>query len=103
MVKKWILPADCFFKSYVKSIEKLEFFEMENIYNVVEIKEKGLGCVALKDIKKGTLILKEKPQCVAVTSGHSGLKIEKKCNKELLDKCELGNKIASLRHKCHAK
>ena len=50
---------------------------MENLYKVVEIKEKGLGCVALKDIKKGTLILKEKPQCVAVTSGHSGLKMKK--------------------------
>ena len=47
---------------------------MEDLYKVIEIKEKGLGCVALKDLKKGTLILREKPQCVGVTSGHSGLK-----------------------------
>ena len=47
---------------------------MEDLYKVIEIKDKGLGCVALKDLKKGTLILREKPQCVGVTSGHSGLK-----------------------------
>ena len=46
---------------------------MEDLYKVIEIKD-SLGCVALKDLKKGTLILKEKPQCVGVTSGHSGLK-----------------------------
>ena len=50
---------------------------MEDLYKVIEIKDKGLGCVALKDLKKGTLILKEKPQCVGVTSGHSGLKYKK--------------------------
>ena len=38
---------------------------MENPhYKVVKIEGKGLGCVALKDIEIGTLILKEKPQCV---------------------------------------
>ena len=36
---------------------------MENqLYEVVEVEGKNLGCVALKDVKKGTLILKEKPQ-----------------------------------------
>ena len=40
--------------------------KMENqLYKVIEIKGKGLGCVALQDIEKGTLILEEKPQCVA--------------------------------------
>ena len=37
---------------------------MDNLYEVVEIPGKGLGCKALQDIKMGTLILKEKPQCV---------------------------------------
>ena len=37
---------------------------MDSVYHVVKIdEEKGLGCVALNDIKKGTLILQEKPQC----------------------------------------
>ena len=38
---------------------------LENLYKVVKIDGKGLGCVALKDIEIGTLILKEKPQCIA--------------------------------------
>ena len=38
---------------------------MENLYEVVRIKGKGLGCRALQDIKSGTLILREKFQCVA--------------------------------------
>ena len=37
---------------------------MDNLYEVVKIPGKGLGCKALQDIKMGTLILKEKPQCV---------------------------------------
>ena len=37
---------------------------MENLYHIAKISDgKGLGCVALNDIKKGTLILREKPQC----------------------------------------
>ena len=36
---------------------------VENLYKVVKINGKGLGCVALKDIEIGTLILKEKLQC----------------------------------------
>ena len=38
--------------------------ENPNYYKVVKIEGKGMGCVALKDIEIGTLILKEKPQCV---------------------------------------
>ena len=34
---------------------------------------------------------------------HSGLKLKKWCNKELLHKCERGNKIAPLWHKCWVK
>jgi len=36
-----------------------------SLYKVTEIEGKGLGCVAISDIKKGSLILKEKPKlCV---------------------------------------
>ena len=36
---------------------------MNVLYKVVKIDSiKGYGCVALKDIKRGTLILREKPQ-----------------------------------------
>ena len=38
---------------------------MENLYKVDKIEGKGVGCIALQDIKPGTLILKEVPQCVA--------------------------------------
>ena len=34
---------------------------------------------------------------------HCGLKMEKYCNKELLDECKRGNRIASLWLKCQAK
>ena len=44
---------------------------MNKFYQVVQIPGKDLGCVALKDIKKGTLILQEKPQCFANASGPS--------------------------------
>ena len=33
------------------------------LYKEVKIQGKGLGCLALQDIEKGTLILEEKPQC----------------------------------------
>ena len=36
----------------------------EDLYKVVPIEGKGFGCVALKDIKKGTLIVKEKSPIV---------------------------------------
>ena len=38
---------------------------MENIYKVVKIEDKGFGCVALQDIKIGTLILIDHAKCVA--------------------------------------
>ena len=40
---------------------------MEHYFDVLNIEGKGLGCVALQDLKKGALILKEKPQFVSVT------------------------------------
>ena len=35
---------------------------MVEYYKVIEIKGKGLGCIATQDIKRGTLILREAPQ-----------------------------------------
>ena len=35
---------------------------MSSVYKVTEIKGKGLGCVAIADIKKGSLILNEYSQ-----------------------------------------
>ena len=35
---------------------------MSSVYKVTEIKRKGLGCVAIADIKKGSLILNENSQ-----------------------------------------
>ena len=35
---------------------------MSSLYKVTEIEGKGLGCVAISDIKKGSLIFIEKPQ-----------------------------------------
>ena len=37
---------------------------MDRLYKVVAIEGKDLGCIAIKDIKKGTLLLQEKPQMV---------------------------------------
>ena len=45
---------------------------MENqLYEVIEVEGKDLGCVALKIVKKGTLILKEKPQFSAIEASES--------------------------------
>ena len=53
---------------------------MENqLYEVVEVEGKNVGCVALKDMKQGTLILKEKPQFSDVYDSES----DKNWNKEL--------------------
>jgi len=38
---------------------------MTDLYKVTEVEGKGLGCIALKDIKMGSLILKEKFQWTA--------------------------------------
>ena len=35
---------------------------MSSLYKVTEIKGKGLGCIAIVDIKKGSLIVDENPQ-----------------------------------------
>ena len=35
---------------------------MSEYYQVKKIEGKGMGCVALKEIKLGTMILQEKPQ-----------------------------------------
>ena len=40
---------------------------MGDLYKVDHIAEKGLGCIATKDIKRGTLILRE----VAQLSGNN--------------------------------
>ena len=37
---------------------------MSEFYKVVKIDGKGFGCVATKDIKRGTLILREKAQMI---------------------------------------
>ena len=42
---------------------------MTDLYKVVRIEGKGKGCVALVNIRKGTLILEEKPQCEATKIG----------------------------------
>ena len=42
-----------------------------NLYKVTEIEGKGLGCVALKNIKAGTIILQEK--AIMLTSEISGI------------------------------
>ena len=46
---------------------------MENLYEITEIKGKDYGCSAVKDLKKGTLILKEKPQLTDIRISHSML------------------------------
>merc|ERR1712110_224147 len=53
------------FHFYRKIVQILDFQEnkMEtNVYKIAEIEGKGVGFVASKDIEKGTVILREKPQ-----------------------------------------
>ena len=40
---------------------------MSSVYQVTEIEGKGLGCVAITDIEKGSLILTENPQVFVST------------------------------------
>ena len=47
---------------------------MSKLYEVRKIQGKGYGCVALEDIKKGTLILSEIPQCIFAAIGGGYLK-----------------------------
>jgi hypothetical protein len=50
---------------------------MDSLYQIAKIHQgKGLGCVALNDIKKGTLILREKPQCFANQTDNSNRKVQ---------------------------
>ena len=56
---------------------------MNTLYKVVKIEGKDFGCVAIKDIKKGTLILQEEPQCFANATGPSQIDL-----KSLLDSYE---------------
>ena len=46
---------------------------MTEIYEVRESEGKKLGCFALQDIKKGSIIIKEKPRIV--DKGHTDIKI----------------------------
>ena len=55
---------------------------MEHHFEVVNIEGKDLGCVALKDLKRGTLILKERPQIVSVTEP-SGIWTKESCSEVL--------------------
>ena len=77
---------------YGKSLSEIEFAMkhlqmkevVENLYEVVKIDGKGLGCVALKDIEIGTLILKEKPQCLGSTPDNviQSFECMSKCDQE---------------------
>ena len=77
---------------YGKSLSEIEFAMkhlqmievVENLYEVVKIDGKGLGCVALKDIEIGTLILKEKPQCLGSTPDNviESFECMSKCDQE---------------------
>ena len=44
---------------------------MSSLYKVTEIEGKGLGCVAISDIKKGSLILNEKPKLCVENEGEN--------------------------------
>ena len=50
--------------------------KMNTLFKVQEMEGKQFGCVATKDIKKGTIILQEKPQCIANWSGSRLKKFE---------------------------
>ena len=50
--------------------------KMNTIFKVEEVKGKHFGCVATEDIQKGTIILQEKPQCIANWSGSRLKKFE---------------------------
>ena len=44
---------------------------MNEYYHVIQIEGKGLGCVALKKIRIGKMILQEKPQMIVDNSSES--------------------------------
>ena len=45
---------------------------INSVYKVTEIEKKGLGCVAITDIEKGSLILTENPQICGITEEEEG-------------------------------
>ena len=49
---------------------------MNEYYHVIQIEGKGLGCVALKKIRIGTMILQEKPQLIVVDNSSESWIIE---------------------------
>ena len=53
---------------------------MNQLYKVEAIVGKDLGCVAINDIKKGTIILQEIPQCTANASDPSELDVRSVIN-----------------------
>ena len=55
----------------LKYAVKCEEINMDRIFKIEQIEGKNLGCIALTDIKKGTLILQEKPQVIVNGSGPS--------------------------------
>ena len=68
--------------------------KVENLYKVVKIDGKGLGCVALKDIEIGTLILKEKPQCLGLTPESVIQSFERMSKKDQEEYLKLHNNYA---------
>ena len=46
---------------------------MESLYKIDKIDGKGMGWIALQDIKCGTLIWKEKPQFIPINENANGL------------------------------
>ena len=49
---------------------------MEQLYNVDLVEGKNMGCIAMKDIKNGILILQEKPQCFAKSTTWPNIDLE---------------------------
>ena len=50
---------------------------MDSLYQIAKTHQgTGLGCIALNDIKKGTLILREKPQCFVNQTDYSNQKVQ---------------------------
>ena len=50
---------------FLKSDNKKKHIMADRFFKVVEIEAKNFGCVAIKEIPQGNLILQEQPQCVA--------------------------------------
>ena len=58
---------------YIRSKKsQIQKGKMSSLYKVTKIEGKGLGCVAISDIKKGSLILSEKLQLWVKTEEKEG-------------------------------